>query len=91
MAGYQKSKSRYTPVVTATHRAANTTLPLRHLGDTLKVTNYHGQRRETQGTALADADIVLTTYRTLAADSAARRSPVHAISWFRVVLDEGKC
>ena len=62
----------------------------KHLVDTIKVTKYHGQKRETQIPVLADSDVVLTTYHTLAADFAAKRSPNHDIGWFRVVLDEGK-
>jgi SWI/SNF-related matrix-associated actin-dependent regulator of chromatin subfamily A3 len=62
----------------------------KHLDRTLKITKYHGQKRETQIHVLADSDIVLTTYHTLAADFAAKRSPNHDIGWFRVVLDEGK-
>src|SRR5271163_2121566 len=66
-----------------------TQLP-RHLDGTLKVTTYHGKKRETEPAILANADIVLTTYHTLAADFAAKRSPIHEIAWYRIVLDEGR-
>jgi SWI/SNF-related matrix-associated actin-dependent regulator of chromatin subfamily A3 len=39
---------------------------------------------------IEDSDIVLTTYHTLAADFTAKKSPLHEIGWFRVVLDEGR-
>ena len=57
---------------------------------TLKTTIHHGPKRGTQAACIADSDIVLTTYYTLAADFTARRSPIHEIAWFRAVLDEGK-
>jgi SWI/SNF-related matrix-associated actin-dependent regulator of chromatin subfamily A3 len=37
---------------------------------------------------LANSDIVLTTYHTLAAEFSAKKSPIHNIMWFRIVLDE---
>ncbi|KAL9110915.1 MAG: hypothetical protein Q9227_004530 [Pyrenula ochraceoflavens] len=33
-------------------------------------------------------DVVLTTYHTLAVEFTRKRSPLHRISWFRIVLDE---
>ncbi|KAB5535361.1 SNF2 family domain-containing protein [Coniochaeta sp. 2T2.1] len=60
----------------------------RHLGEALTVRRYHGQGRERGVDVLAASDVVLTTYNTLAADSARRKSPLHNISWYRVVLDE---
>ncbi|KAH6988464.1 SNF2 family N-terminal domain-containing protein [Ilyonectria destructans] len=62
-----------------------------HLGDAVKVTKYHGGSRERDTKNLASADIVLTTYKTLATDHSNnnnRQSPLHRIGWFRVVLDE---
>lgn len=52
------------------------------------MTRYHGQKREDRLTVLADCDIVLSTYHTLAADFSAEKSPIHNIVWFRIVLDE---
>jgi len=59
----------------------------RHLDGTLKVLKYHGHRRDNQIGIIADADIILTTYHTLATERK-RRSPLHAINWYRIVLDE---
>ncbi|OIW28319.1 hypothetical protein CONLIGDRAFT_577125 [Coniochaeta ligniaria NRRL 30616] len=60
-----------------------------HLGESLTVKRYHGQGRERRVDVLAASDVVVTTYNTLAADSAAKKgSPLHKISWYRVVLDE---
>ena len=38
---------------------------------------------------LADADIVLSTYHTIAAESTDITSPLWKVNWFRIVLDEG--
>ena len=35
------------------------------------------------------ADIVITTYDTLAVEYKAKRSILHEYEWYRVVLDEG--
>ncbi|KAI3328987.1 hypothetical protein HD806DRAFT_481296 [Xylariaceae sp. AK1471] len=59
-----------------------------HLGGTLKWIKYHGVRRERDLDALADSDLIVTTYQTLAFESAAKRSQLHKIGWYRVVLDE---
>lgn len=59
-----------------------------HLDGSLKVMKYHGKRRERRIESVANTDIVLTTYHTLAAEQKSKRSPLKAISWFRVVLDE---
>jgi hypothetical protein len=40
--------------------------------------------------ALADSDIVLSTYHTVAAEVLDLTSPLNQITWFRIVLDEGK-
>ncbi|ERF69852.1 hypothetical protein EPUS_05394 [Endocarpon pusillum Z07020] len=59
-----------------------------HLDGTIKTIKYHGHKRERIPTIIGDSDIVLTTYHTLAVDLAAKKSPMHEIVWFRVVLDE---
>jgi SWI/SNF-related matrix-associated actin-dependent regulator of chromatin subfamily A3 len=51
---------------------------------------YHGQGRESSALALADTDIVLSTYHTIAAETLDHSSPVYKIDWFRIVLDEGR-
>jgi SWI/SNF-related matrix-associated actin-dependent regulator of chromatin subfamily A3 len=50
---------------------------------------YHGQGRNTLASAIEEADIVLTTYHTLAADFREKSSPLYEVDWFRIVLDEG--
>ncbi|ORY68436.1 SNF2 family N-terminal domain-containing protein [Pseudomassariella vexata] len=67
-----------------------------HLEDSLNVIRYHGPNRNKNGAGAAkleDADIVVTTYNTLAkefSDSSAfkKSSLLHDIEWYRVVLDE---
>lgn len=56
----------------------------------LEVIKYHGHRREVRPAKLADTDIILTTYHTLAADVASKKNTLHQIRWYRVVLDEGE-
>jgi SNF2-related domain len=62
----------------------------RHVGfDTLRIQKYHGSCKETDIEKLVDSEIVLTTYATIAAEFS-RNSRLHSITWFRIVLDEGK-
>jgi SWI/SNF-related matrix-associated actin-dependent regulator of chromatin subfamily A3 len=61
-----------------------------HCDGSLNVVKYHGQGRESSPIALADTDIVLSTYHTIAAEALDHSSPVYKIEWFRIVLDEGK-
>lgn len=62
----------------------------RHCTGFSKITIYHSHGREGNPRVLADSDIVLSTYHTIAAESTDKTSPLWQISWFRVVLDEGK-
>ena len=62
----------------------------RHCTGFSKTTIYHGHGREGNPRVLADSDIVLSTYHTIAAESTDKMSPLWQINWFRVVLDEGK-
>jgi SWI/SNF-related matrix-associated actin-dependent regulator of chromatin subfamily A3 len=50
---------------------------------------YHGLSRERSSAVLCDADIVITTYHTLAAEVANSNNLVNDIEWYRLVLDEG--
>ena len=61
-----------------------------HLDFQLKAIKYHGQNRGDQTDQIENSDIVITTYNTLSADFRNRCSVLHNISWYRVVLDEGK-
>ena len=54
---------------------------------------YHGSNRIDDPLELAEFDVVLTTYGTVAADmsnksSRDRLSPIRQLKWFRIVLDE---
>ncbi|KXJ92571.1 SNF2 family N-terminal domain-domain-containing protein [Microdochium bolleyi] len=60
----------------------------RHVGDSISYLKYHGPSRLKDADALSKVDIVLTTYHTLASEFKDKRSLLHGIHWFRVVLDE---
>jgi hypothetical protein len=62
---------------------------IRHVYGGLRVCEYHGRGRETNVGAIADAEVVLSTYHTLAGESAKPTSPLFKIHWFRIILDEG--
>lgn len=51
---------------------------------------YHGHRREVRTAKLADSEIILTTYHTLAAGVASNKNTLQQIRWYRIVLDEGE-
>ena len=54
----------------------------------LRTIKYHGINRESSKDALCNADIVITTYHTLYADSSRNKNPLRNIEWYRLVLDE---
>ncbi|KPM36026.1 hypothetical protein AK830_g10539 [Neonectria ditissima] len=61
----------------------------KHIGDAIKVIKYHGASRERRANILSQADIVLTTYQTLATDfQNPPQAILYSIGWFRIVLDE---
>lgn len=61
----------------------------RHFEEGLKVIIYHGRGREVDSMVLADSDIVLSTYHTIAAEATDSESALFRIKWFRIILDEG--
>ena len=60
----------------------------RNTNKMFKSIKYHGQTREKDVTKLCDADIIITTYHTLASDFASKNNPLHEVDWYRLVLDE---
>lgn len=54
----------------------------------LNVYLYYGSERNRSKKFLSSQDVVITTYNVLSADFG-NKSPLHGISWLRVVLDEG--
>ncbi|CAI9627663.1 unnamed protein product [Alternaria burnsii] len=54
----------------------------------LKVIKYHGPHRHTSADRFVEADIVITTYHTLASDLAGIKGALRDIEWYRLVLDE---
>ena len=61
-----------------------------HCYGSLSVKVYHGRGRDIDPKSLADWDIVLSTYHTVAAEAFEAECPLDRISWFRIVLDEGE-
>ncbi|KAK8106768.1 SNF2 family N-terminal domain-containing protein [Apiospora kogelbergensis] len=59
-----------------------------HTGTSLKSFKYHGTEREKNTEDLASYDVVITTYNTLASDYKKKKSILHKIGWYRIVLDE---
>ena len=63
------------------------------LPDTLSVYVYHGSNRTRNAKALAEYDIVLTTYNIVGSEwqkltKYGTHSPLEQTNWFRIVLDE---
>uniref|UniRef100_A0A672VED3 Helicase like transcription factor n=1 Tax=Strigops habroptila TaxID=2489341 RepID=A0A672VED3_STRHB len=50
---------------------------------------YYGSDRSRDPSFLSEQDIVLTTYNILATDYGVSDSPLHKVTWLRIVLDEG--
>jgi SWI/SNF-related matrix-associated actin-dependent regulator of chromatin subfamily A3 len=61
----------------------------RRCAGTLSVNIYHGRGREVEPRGLANSDIVLSTYYTVANEALDAQSPLKYVKWFRIVLDEG--
>ncbi|KAF2279431.1 SNF2 family helicase/ATPase-like protein [Westerdykella ornata] len=58
-------------------------------GQGLKWCYYHGpDRKDFTPDALADHDLVVTTYNIVGMDALDRKKPLSYINWFRIVLDE---
>ena len=78
----------YVPKTVGLFASANA--DFRHLDGTMKVIRYHGERRKGLLREIETADVVLTTYHTLLWEFESKESPLHKLTWFRLVLDEGK-
>lgn len=60
-----------------------------HVAPGLKWVYYHGpDRRHFTPYALADHDLVITTYHMVAADALDPSKALNRVNWFRIVLDE---
>jgi hypothetical protein len=51
---------------------------------------YHGYGRVGDAKVLAESNLVLSTYHTIAHESHDITSPMWKIKWFRIILDEGR-
>ncbi|XP_036410611.1 helicase-like transcription factor isoform X2 [Megalops cyprinoides] len=61
-----------------------------HADAKLSVYLYYGTERKRESRFLARQDVVLTTYNVLSSDYGNKKSsPLHDVTWLRVVLDEG--
>lgn len=55
----------------------------------LRTIKYHGQNRRCSVDTLRKADLVITTYHTLASDYSNAKGLLNQVEWYRLVLDEG--
>jgi SWI/SNF-related matrix-associated actin-dependent regulator of chromatin subfamily A3 len=55
----------------------------------LKAMKYHGPHRHISAQSFVEADIVITTYHTLASDLSGAKGSLKKLKWYRLVLDEG--
>ncbi|RYP79053.1 hypothetical protein DL771_000031 [Monosporascus sp. 5C6A] len=70
-------------------RTKSTLVVVSHVArSALNVVKFHGQCRAPNAEFLASADLVLTTYATLAAERKGQ-DILHRMEWYRIVLDEG--
>ncbi|KAM0457399.1 hypothetical protein ACHAO4_003198 [Trichoderma viride] len=62
----------------------------RYLKEGVKKIKYHGSDRPTELEEILDSDIVVTTYSTLKAEfqNKSKKSLLHRVDWYRIVLDE---
>ncbi|KAL7972031.1 SNF2 family N-terminal domain-containing protein [Trichoderma sp. SZMC 28014] len=62
----------------------------KYLKEGVKKIKYHGSDRPTELEEILDSDIVVTTYSTLKAEfqNKSKKSLLHRIDWYRIVLDE---
>jgi SNF2 family DNA or RNA helicase len=58
-------------------------------GRTLRVGVWDGPNRTNHSAALAEMDVVITSYSLLLPKSNEKSTPLHRITWDRLVLDEG--
>ncbi|KAI0441189.1 hypothetical protein F4803DRAFT_552380 [Xylaria telfairii] len=59
-----------------------------HVGGSIKYFKYHGAGRQKDLEVLSDSDLIVTTYQTLRSEFANKKSHLHKIEWYRIVLDE---
>ncbi|KAF1840938.1 uncharacterized protein K460DRAFT_389454 [Cucurbitaria berberidis CBS 394.84] len=57
-------------------------------GGALTYHKFHSRDRKIDCLSLLQKDIVFTTYGTVAADFSRKRSLLHQVHWYRIVLDE---
>ncbi|KAM0522526.1 hypothetical protein ACHAPE_002117 [Trichoderma viride] len=60
----------------------------KYLKEGVKKIKYHGSDRPKNIEEILDSDIVLTTYSTLKAEFQNKKSLLHRVDWYRIVLDE---